>query len=99
MSLDKTLENVNLTLRDLSSSFNDLITVVRIGTILIVTALCFMIIGLTVLCCYVKCCQKHLTLFTCKYALCESRHVIRRATDVRKSTIFSENNEKSFLTA
>ncbi|KAM3722053.1 Cytochrome c biogenesis protein CcsB [Dirofilaria immitis] len=55
MSLDKTLENVNLSLISLTSGIDDLLAVFRLGAILIVTALCIMIIGLTILCYYVKC--------------------------------------------
>ncbi|KAL3997656.1 hypothetical protein ACH3XW_11790 [Acanthocheilonema viteae] len=55
MSLDKTLENVNLTLISLTTGLDNLLAVVRLGALLIVIALCFMIVGLTILCYYVKC--------------------------------------------
>ncbi|VDM91306.1 unnamed protein product, partial [Litomosoides sigmodontis] len=55
MSLDKTVENVNLMLSSVSSSLNELLIIFRWGTLLFIITFCLMAIALTVLCCYVKC--------------------------------------------
>ncbi|KAL3997312.1 hypothetical protein ACH3XW_10340 [Acanthocheilonema viteae] len=55
MSLDKTVENVNLMLSSVSSSLNELLTIFRWGILLFVITFCLMAIALTILFCYVKC--------------------------------------------
>uniref|UniRef100_A0A9J2PAZ0 Uncharacterized protein n=1 Tax=Ascaris lumbricoides TaxID=6252 RepID=A0A9J2PAZ0_ASCLU len=55
MSLDKTLENVNSSLEQLTVDVSQLLDVVKVAISILFAALVFMIVGLTILCCYVKC--------------------------------------------
>ncbi|KAK6105752.1 hypothetical protein QQG55_21505 [Brugia pahangi] len=55
MSLDKTVENVNLMLNSVSSNVNELLTLFRWAILLFIITFCLMVIALTILCCYVKC--------------------------------------------
>uniref|UniRef100_A0A915AJF4 Ovule protein n=1 Tax=Parascaris univalens TaxID=6257 RepID=A0A915AJF4_PARUN len=62
MSLDKTLENVNSSLEQLTVDVSQLLDVVKVAISILFAALVFMIVGLTILCCYVKCKKVHLSM-------------------------------------
>ncbi|VDM39343.1 unnamed protein product [Toxocara canis] len=55
MSLDKTLENVNSSLEKLTTDVSQLLDVVKVAISVLFAALVFMIVALTLLCCYIKC--------------------------------------------
>uniref|UniRef100_A0A914UTZ9 Uncharacterized protein n=1 Tax=Plectus sambesii TaxID=2011161 RepID=A0A914UTZ9_9BILA len=55
MSLDKTLENVNISLDKLTADVSSLLTTIQIVILIVTGILLVMAVAFIVLCCYVKC--------------------------------------------